>query len=204
MPTVAIHEILIHPRDNDLIVATHGRGVWILDDITPLQQLTVDVLSSDAHLFDPRPFTVWERIQKSDPRKGYQIFAGDNVDSSAVPISFYLGDAGPVTLEISSLDGLTHTATIDGRQGVQEYRWNLRFDRPAGQTRGAANVAGRGARGGGGAGRGGRGGRGGGRGGRGALGPMAGEGQYRITMTAGSVTQTRTLTVRLDPIRQGR
>ena len=38
LPTVPIHEIVIHPRDNDMIVATHGRSIWILDDITPLQQ----------------------------------------------------------------------------------------------------------------------------------------------------------------------
>src|SRR5205807_4775901 len=41
-PTVRTDDILVHPRDNDLIVATHGRSVWIADDITPLQQLTTE------------------------------------------------------------------------------------------------------------------------------------------------------------------
>ena len=40
---------------NDLVVATYGRGFWILDDIAPLQQMTPQVLASDAHLFAPRP-----------------------------------------------------------------------------------------------------------------------------------------------------
>ena len=43
MPTVAVHDLMIHPRDNDLIAATHGRGIWIMDDITPLQQLSEKV-----------------------------------------------------------------------------------------------------------------------------------------------------------------
>jgi len=204
MPTVAVHEILIHPRDHDLIVATHGRGVWILDDITPLQQFTAEVRALAAYLFEPRVFTRWERIQQADPRKGYQFFAGENIDSSAVPIFFYLASPDSVTLEISSLDGLTHTAVIDGRQGIQQYRWNLRFDAPAGAGEGrAGGVAGRGAgRGGAVAGRGG-GGRGG-RGGAGPAGPPATAGRYLIRMTTGGVTHTRTLIVRDDPIRQGR
>ena len=44
-----VHDLVIHPRDCDLIAATHGRSIWILDDITPLQQLTPAVLQSDMH-----------------------------------------------------------------------------------------------------------------------------------------------------------
>src|SRR5439155_19990598 len=50
-PTVRTDDILIHPRENDLIVATHGRSVWIVDDSTPLQQLTADFQPQDAVLF---------------------------------------------------------------------------------------------------------------------------------------------------------
>ena len=53
LPTVPIHEIIIHPRDNDMIVATHGRSIWILDDITPLQQ-QAEAMKADAFLFDMR------------------------------------------------------------------------------------------------------------------------------------------------------
>ena len=45
LPTVAVHDLVIHPRDGDLIAATHGRSVWILDDITALQQFTPSVRS---------------------------------------------------------------------------------------------------------------------------------------------------------------
>src|SRR5205085_8266364 len=50
LPTVRVDDILVHPRDNDLIVGTHGRGIYILDDITPLQQLSSKVTDTDVHL----------------------------------------------------------------------------------------------------------------------------------------------------------
>ena len=52
MPTIRVDDIVVHPRDNDLIVGTHGRGIYILDDITPLQQLSQKVMDSEAHLFE--------------------------------------------------------------------------------------------------------------------------------------------------------
>jgi photosystem II stability/assembly factor-like uncharacterized protein len=53
LPVVAIHDIVV--KDDDLIVATHGRAFWVLDDITPLRRITADVQSEYAHLFPPRP-----------------------------------------------------------------------------------------------------------------------------------------------------
>jgi photosystem II stability/assembly factor-like uncharacterized protein len=60
MPTMRIDDILVHPRDNDLIVGTHGRGIYIFDDISPLQQMSQKVLDSDVHLFEVRPGTIWQ------------------------------------------------------------------------------------------------------------------------------------------------
>jgi len=62
MPTVAFHDLIIHPRDNDLIAGTHGRSIWIADDITPLQQLTEEVLSSELYLFKNRVATKWQTV----------------------------------------------------------------------------------------------------------------------------------------------
>src|SRR5262249_28791992 len=58
MPRVRIDDILVHPRDNDLVVGTHGRGIYILDDITALQQLG-KTPNSDVVLFDVRPGVIW-------------------------------------------------------------------------------------------------------------------------------------------------
>ena len=63
MPTAAFNDLVIHPRENDLVLGTHGRGVWILDQINALQELTAEVTASDAHLF-----TV--RARDPDPARG--------------------------------------------------------------------------------------------------------------------------------------
>jgi hypothetical protein len=55
MPTLAINDLVIHPRDNDLVLGTHGRGVWILDDLSPIQELAAAASSGSAHLFTPQP-----------------------------------------------------------------------------------------------------------------------------------------------------
>jgi hypothetical protein len=54
MPILRIDDILVHPRDNDLIIGTHGRGIYILDDISALQQMTQKVMDSDVTLFEVR------------------------------------------------------------------------------------------------------------------------------------------------------
>src|SRR5262245_3728294 len=59
LPTVRIDDILVHPRDNDLIVGTHGRSIWIIDDISPLQQMNEEATKGDAYVFDVRPATAW-------------------------------------------------------------------------------------------------------------------------------------------------
>jgi photosystem II stability/assembly factor-like uncharacterized protein len=213
-PTVAVHDLVIHPREGDLIAATHGRSLWILDDITPLQQLTPEVLQSDLHLFKNKVATIWNAISRGATR-GHLLFQGRNpltiahrppansptqlVNSATV--SFYVGatPAGPVQMEIASLDGSrTVTLSVPATQGINRYFWNLRFTA-----------------GGGGGGRGGRG-RGGdpaaagqraggtGRGGRGAGGAQAaagpaGPGTYRVKLTIGDRSATTTLTVRADP-----
>ena len=54
LPHAPVHWLTIQEHFNDLVVGTYGRGFWILDDLTPLQQLTPEVAAADAHLFEPR------------------------------------------------------------------------------------------------------------------------------------------------------
>jgi photosystem II stability/assembly factor-like uncharacterized protein len=207
MPTVAVHDLVIHPRDGDLIAATHGRSIRILDDITSLQQLTADVLAAEAHLFRNRVATKWLGVSRGATR-GHMLFMGRNPLTiqqrgpanspselqNTATVSFWLKSApqGPVTLEIATLDGAqTFTTEVQAHQGINRYFWNLRF--PAA---GAAGGGGRGGRGG----RGGAGGRGGG-GGRGGLGggAEADAGSYIVRLTSGGRTYTGSLMVRDDP-----
>jgi photosystem II stability/assembly factor-like uncharacterized protein len=157
LPTVRIDDILVHPRDNDLIVGTHGRSIWIIDDITPLQQLTDAITTTDAHLFDIRPATRWMNdIQKTSGLGASKHFRGQNPQGGTA-ISYYLKSApsGDVKITIANLRGEV-IREMDGTKlpGINRVQWNLSPNAPPGQGQG---------RGGGGGGGGGRGaGRGGG------------------------------------------
>ena len=54
-PNVAVRDLVVHPRDDDLVIATHGRGIWIVDDITPLRALTAEMLARDAAFLPGQP-----------------------------------------------------------------------------------------------------------------------------------------------------
>ena len=142
MPTVATQDLVIHPRDNDLVAGTHGRSIWIADDISPLQQLTPDVLAAPAHLFEQRAATLWQDGSRGGQR-GHFWFGGDNPPSvipssatlpragirSTALIAYYLRSppTSEPTLEISDGRGQTHRVTLPGRAGIHRYRWDLRF-----------------------------------------------------------------------------
>jgi len=150
-PTVRTDDILIHPRDNDLIVATHGRSVWIADDITALQQMTQAVRDADATLFDVRPAIAWLNDQQNNQQVGGQkVFIGENAPRGAA-ISYYLKSAasGDVKISIADVTGRT-IRTLDGPKtaGLNRVQWNLAPQPQQGQ--GGGGFGGGGGRGGGG------------------------------------------------------
>src|SRR6185503_18439501 len=65
LPTFRVDDVMVHPRDNDLILATHSRGVWIMDDITALQNMTADRMNQNAVLFEPRDAVLWRADRKN-------------------------------------------------------------------------------------------------------------------------------------------
>jgi photosystem II stability/assembly factor-like uncharacterized protein len=135
MPTVAFHDLLIHPRDHDLIAGTHGRGVWILDDITALRQATDSVVKGEAALFEPaKPGTRWLRVQRGGYGRGHLFFQGENPPDGAL-VHFYLKaePAQGAALEISDPTGTAKTTyLLDGLEpGIGRIAWDLRFDPPA-------------------------------------------------------------------------
>ena len=154
LPTVRIDDVLVHPRDNDLVLGTHGRSIWILDDITPLQQMTEAVTTADAHLFNVRPATAWVAdITKANGLSADKHFRGQN-PQGGVAITYYLKEAasGDVKLTISDSTGRV-VREMDGTKeaGLNRVQWNLAPNPIAGFGRGGAGGAG------GGRGRGGRG-----------------------------------------------
>ena len=88
LPTVPVDDIKIHPRENDLVIGTHGRGIWIMDDIAPLEQLTPEVVASTAHLFPVRRATSYNAYRPQGWTPG--IYADDNPPMGA-RIRYYLG-----------------------------------------------------------------------------------------------------------------
>ncbi|MBI3668732.1 MAG: hypothetical protein HY237_02975, partial [Acidobacteria bacterium] len=88
LPTAPVDDIAIHPRENDLILGTHGRSIWLLDDITPLEQLDAKVLASEVRLFDIRPATAW-RMYGHKGNTGHKFLTAPNPPYGAL-ISYYL------------------------------------------------------------------------------------------------------------------
>ena len=129
LPTVAIHDLVIHPRDADLVAGTHGRSIWIADDVTPLQQLTDEVLAKDVHMFENRTATKWVRINEGRKQPDFE-FRGPNPPSGAL-IHYYLKRApkDPVKIEIQDEEG-HHKEVLDakGDVGINRVEWNLTFE----------------------------------------------------------------------------
>ncbi|HET7218941.1 MAG TPA: hypothetical protein VFJ02_12885 [Vicinamibacterales bacterium] len=150
LPTVRIDDILVHPRDNDLIVGTHGRSIWIIDDITPLQEMTEAVTTSEAHLFSVRPAIAWANdIMKAHGLGGDKHFIGQNPEGGTV-ISYYLraAPADDVKITISNASGQV-VRELNGKKdaGLNRVLWNLAPNTPAGAA-GRGGFGGRGGRGG--------------------------------------------------------
>jgi photosystem II stability/assembly factor-like uncharacterized protein len=204
LPTVAVYDIIIHPRDRDVIIGTHGRGIFVLDDITALEEWQLALAARPVHLFAQRPATLWEDESRSG-QMGDNTYAGQNPPYvrpvnfaqrdrthliNTPLVTFYLGPsaAGAATLEIGGPDGRTRALSIPARPGIVRYAWDGGLDAPAGGAPGGGQRAG------------GRGGRGGPGAGGGAAAGRLTPGTYTLRLTLGNDTATGTLTVREDPI----
>jgi hypothetical protein len=138
LPTVRIDDVLVHPRDNDLILGTHGRSIWIIDDITPLQQMSDAVSASDAHLFTVRPATAWANdITKANGLGADKHFRGQN-PQGGVAISYLLKAAGTgVKITISDSAGrVVRELDGTGDAGLNRVQWNLGPTPPQGRAGG--------------------------------------------------------------------
>lgn len=196
-------ETLVHPVTNDLIIATHGRGLYILDNIQPLRQLAA-AMPSNAFVFEGPAAVRWQTWGRDNPI-GAKEYLGQNPAMGGM-IDYYVKAAGPAKITIANAAGkVVRTINANGQPGVNRVLWDLRHDPPAGAlpTFGGedAPAAGRAGRAGGAgeapAGRGGGGGGGGGRGGGG--GPYVLPGTYTVTVEAAGQTLKRAITVQMDP-----
>ncbi len=204
LPAVPVDDIKIHPRENDLVLGTHGRGIYIMEDITPLEGLTAEVLAADAHLFPVRRATLYNPYSPQgwtpgvyvspNPPAGALIryHVGENLPAAAARAASSEGNgdgrgngmAAASRVKITILDeGGEARRELTGpvAPGIQQVRWDLRIEPPytpsgAGPQQGGGGFQGGQARG-----------------------PRVLPGTYTVRMEAAGQTQEQQVAVRLDP-----
>jgi photosystem II stability/assembly factor-like uncharacterized protein len=205
MPATSIRDLVV--KDDDLVVGTHGRSFWILDDVTPLRQIDARVAAAGAHLFEPQTAIRVRWNKNTDTPFPQEEPAGQNPPDGAILDYWLKSEApGPVALEITDEAGRTvrrYTSTdvpdppIPGRNipdywirppqvlsakaGMHRFVWDLHYPPPAVSSFRypiAAVFANTP---------------------RVPLGPWAPPGRYTVTLTVGGTSYRQPLTVQMDP-----
>ncbi len=147
LPDVAVRDLAIQPRANDLVLATHGRGIWIVDDITPLRALSNELLGQEFTIVPSRPAIQRLRANGGDPL-GAAVFIGDNPPDGAA-ISYYQRSRhlyGRLKLEILDAKGkVVADLPASKRPGLNRVVWNM-LEKPP-RVPPAAQIAGSSAQG---------------------------------------------------------
>lgn len=182
-PTVPVFDLKFAPATHSLAVATHGRGLFVLDNLRPLEEWAASIADSDFHLFSPQSGTLYNHWAGDEGQQW--SYAAPNAPEGVV-FSYWLKTAlktgdqdnkAPVKIVITDAQG--HTVNIlhaPGKAGLNEFVWNMDYagPTPIDFIKGTGGEGGRG-------------------------GPNVLPGQYLATITTGGRTQTQTVSVRLDP-----
>jgi photosystem II stability/assembly factor-like uncharacterized protein len=175
-PSVAVRDLVVHSRESDLVLATHGRGIWIIDDISPLRALTPDLMAKDAALVQGPPAIQYLNTNGGWP-EGDESFNGPSRSSDAF-IDYYQKHRhifGDLKIEILDQDGkLVDTIPGSKHRGLNRATWSMRLKPPVVPPAASALFAA-------------------------AQGPRVLPGTYTIKMTKGDQTYTEPLRVVLDP-----
>ncbi len=128
LPTTAVRDIAVHPMKNDLIIGTHGRGIWILDNIGPLQEMSSEVLEKDLHFFEVRPVTQYFPSSKyevfgnpgfmgKNPMYGITFYAYFKIKPPEIPKIFIKDQKDEQIFELR----------LKKKEGLQKGYWTLQF-----------------------------------------------------------------------------
>ncbi|MDQ6823164.1 MAG: hypothetical protein M3Z07_01495 [Candidatus Eremiobacteraeota bacterium] len=187
LPTVSVRDIRFQPEFNDMVIATHGRSLYVMDDMRPIQALTTPMARGDFML---APRTAYEYTLHGDDEGNYNDYAGANPPSGAV-IFFYQTAPGKTSPVVQILDSSGHVIrTIQGthkvagkdvpyvtnKVGINQYVWDFQIDGPV-KWKGAFKEAYQGPN----------------------EGPSVPPGQYAVRMTLGGKTTTQKFKVMPDP-----
>ena len=177
LPPVSVRDIKIQTIENDLVIGTHGRGAWILDDIAPLQEMA-NTKSSGLHIFQPRTTYRWQ-MSRMDASQGQREYRAENPPYGAI-ISFHLatGKIDTVKIKIADSEGnhVSEFKVDEPKPGFNRTAWNLRYD---GAVSLATPITG------------------GWRGGN--VGPTVAPGKYTVTLSTKGQSASASLEVRKDP-----
>jgi hypothetical protein len=135
LPHSPIYGMVVQEHFNDLVIGTYGRGFWVLDDVTPLQQLTPEVAASDVHLFEPRPAYRFRPVTPITPM--FDDWSAGEDPPEGASLNYWLAEAveGGVTILISDEAGeLIRTLRGPGEAGLNRVWWNFRGE-PSTQIR---------------------------------------------------------------------
>lgn len=129
LPTVPVDDIAVHERDRDLVVATHGRSLFVVDDVAALQELTPEVRGKALHLFPPRPAEARHLLPGWADSAGKADFRGENPKEGAL-LTFWVKEATgePVKVAIANSDGQpVANLTAPGLPGLGRVSWDLKL-----------------------------------------------------------------------------
>ncbi|MEM9533547.1 MAG: glycosyl hydrolase [Pseudomonadota bacterium] len=175
LPMVAVHDLVVHPTEHDLVIGTHGRGVYVIDDITPLRGLTQEKIDANVAILPtrPAPMVLNAQLQTFGANDS---FAGNNPPQSAT-IVYHLKKRhlfGDLKVDVfDDEDRLIATLPGGKRRGLNRVEWPMRFKAPKFPP--ATNLV------------------------PGFLGPRVPEGEYRVVLTKGKETLASTVQLVADP-----
>jgi photosystem II stability/assembly factor-like uncharacterized protein len=138
LPTAPYRAAMVHPRDHDLVLATHGRGIFVVDDVRPLRELAADpsVIDDGFHLFVPpetTQHTVAESMTMGYRSTGHAMFGGDNRPYGAL-VSYVISAPAGILEIVDEDDRLVRTMNVEG-PGFNRVTWSLErndFETPSG------------------------------------------------------------------------
>ncbi len=128
LPSVPVDDIVVHPREHDLVIATHGRSLYILDDIRPLELLTAEVMKEPVHLFPVAPAFGYEPLPGWVDSAGSAVFRGANPPVGAV-INVYVKEftGDQISIAIAGADGRpVANLSAPGVPGFSRLVWDLK------------------------------------------------------------------------------
>jgi photosystem II stability/assembly factor-like uncharacterized protein len=206
-PTVPVDDIAIQARENDLVLGTHGRSIWVFDDLTPIEKMDSSVIGSDLTFFPPRAAITWD-LRHRRWSAGQKMFTAKNPPYGAI-LNYYLKEAVPpeapkvakadddkdkhapepkkegvVKISVSGKDGkLIREFDGPALAGVNRTAWDLRYEPTAEPTEEQKQAMAAGY-------------------GNGPRGPLVEVGEYTIKIKAGTKEATQKVLVEDDPRHQ--